>query len=189
MVLTRAGVKALVVERRRRCIVVTEEVEDPSIPDLVPRCRDGPKPDDLWNSNAYTVDFQSLSKGEQKTAEVIVKFVEQHRILDCKSVIKKGGLVTRDLLVEMASRQYEKLAERKAKKALRGSQKMSEAPESETDVADQNSKRIKVAIPRLPPPSKQANNLSKGSSSTSLGEVPTSEQVDSNPQGDVGPQE
>ncbi|KAJ1414831.1 hypothetical protein SESBI_18503 [Sesbania bispinosa] len=65
MVLTRAGVKALAVERRRRCIMVTKEVEDPSIPDL----------------------------GEQKTAKPIVKFVEKHGILDCKSVIKKGGLL------------------------------------------------------------------------------------------------
>ncbi|KAJ1377680.1 putative vivax Vir protein, partial [Sesbania bispinosa] len=68
----------------------------------------------------------------------------------------------------MASCQHEKLAERKAKKALRDSQKRSEAPESDTDAADQNSKRIKVAIPPSPPKNKQVENLSKGSSSTSL---------------------
>ncbi|KAJ1384788.1 methylthioribose-1-phosphate isomerase [Sesbania bispinosa] len=68
----------------------------------------------------------------------------------------------------MASRQQEKLAERKAKKALRDSQKRSEAPKSETDAADHNSKRIKVTIPRPPPQHKQLDNQSKGSSSASL---------------------
>ncbi|KAJ1425738.1 hypothetical protein SESBI_10815 [Sesbania bispinosa] len=217
MVLTRAGAKTLAVERRRRCIVVNEEAEDPSIPDLVPRHRSGPRPDNLWlDSSAYTVDFKSLSKGEQKTAATIVKFIEKHGILDCKSVIKNGGLATRDLLVEMASRQQEKLAERKAKKALRDSQKRSEAPESETDAADHNSKRIKVTIPRPPPHHKQLDNQSKGSSSTSLigdkensdanaergpdgaltstvagepGEVSASTKVDPSSQDDAGPRE
>ncbi|KAJ1418538.1 hypothetical protein SESBI_15835 [Sesbania bispinosa] len=155
------------------------------------------------DSSAYTVDFKSLSKGEQKTATSIVKFVEKHGILDCMSVIKNGGLATRDLLVEMASCQQEKLAERKAKKALRDSQKRSEAFESETDAADHNSKRIKVTIPRPPPQHKQLDNQSKGSSSASLigdkgpdgaltstvagepGEVSASEKVDLNPQGDA----
>ncbi|KAJ1376993.1 hypothetical protein SESBI_49354 [Sesbania bispinosa] len=62
MVLTRAGAKTLAVERRRQCIVVNEEAEDPSIPDLVPRRRGGPRPDNLWLSQQEALRWHRINK-------------------------------------------------------------------------------------------------------------------------------
>ncbi|KAJ1415117.1 hypothetical protein SESBI_18306 [Sesbania bispinosa] len=125
MVLTRARAKALAVEGRRQCFTVSEEPEDPGIPDLIVRRKR---------------DYKS--------------FVEQHRVLDCQSMIKKGDLATKELLVAMEATQHEKLSERRSRKALRDAQKkndVTDVSESDAPGVEHKAKRVKVDIP-VPPP-------------------------------------
>ncbi|KAJ1430145.1 hypothetical protein SESBI_07929 [Sesbania bispinosa] len=76
MVLARAATKALAARNRWQRITVSDEPEDPDIPDLVPRVRRKSKPVDLWKMQQESVHQTALSmagKAQEKLVEKLAK--------------------------------------------------------------------------------------------------------------------